>query len=728
MYAFTWSLCVNTLTSLTLITVFLSSSAAAQTSQPLTRLQHGIHFDGLPNEPAWQAVEAAAMSMFRPTAGGVPTEKSLLKLAFDDRFLYVGAEFTDSSLAGGEVKSLIRDAQEHGDRFILLIDTFDDNESAVLFGTNPAGVRWDASVANDGVDGALATDWNAHWDVKTDRGTHGWSVEMRIPLWILRFQSSESLVRMGVTAIRIIGRKNEIITFPQMASSTENAYLRPSFAANVTLSGLDSATPIYVTPYVLTGAQRQQSGGVNDSQRTREIGGDVRFGIGSNMHVDLTINTDFAQVESDAQQINLSRFSILFQEKRQFFLERSGVFDYDAGEFTRLFHSRRIGLSEHGEPVPIIAGLRAVARLDEWDVGALGMHTQGAGSDHNETFAVARARRRLWNQFSHAGGIITSRWADDGMSVSGGIDTRVRVSSKDYLLGSIAASDQPGRSGGDNTLGRIGWRRFSGLGLDISSAVTRIGADFQPAVGFMSRRDITAYSNRIGYTFAGAAGSTVRRFGPTFFANGQTRHSNDELESGFLGGMMRVDLQSGANAWVGFRYDYEAVETAFPLSGSVTIPVGVHESPVILLGGELARTRSVHVGGQIEVGQLYDGTQLSMTVSPTWVVSPNIQLQARYSLNRIAFDNRAEKLNVDLVSLRLNAAVSRVVSGAVFLQYNTLSREVSSNLRLRANFSEGRDLFVVFNRQQDANELTADAGIKRQAVLVKFTTTFAPAL
>ena len=331
----------------------------------LPRLSQPIELDGLSTEPAWDTVAPLPVTMYQPTYRGTPTERTEIRIAYDGEYLYASGRFYDAEPDGIRSNSLYRDRYSGDDTFALVLDTFNDNENALWFYTSPAGVRFDQAVANDAEFSGgrpINESWNTHWDVATVQTDEGWFAEMRIPYSSLGFQDNNGRVVMGMIAYRFIARKNERHVFPAIAPNWNMGFAKPSVAQDVVLEGVASQKPLYITPYTLGGFS--QNAVLNDPETaydrhesfTRDLGLDLKYNLTNNLTFDATVNTDFAQVEADDQQVNLTRFSLFFPEKRQFFQERAGIFAFNFGFQDRLFHSRRISLNDDGEAVRIFTG------------------------------------------------------------------------------------------------------------------------------------------------------------------------------------------------------------------------------------------------------------------------------------------------------------------------------------------------------------------------------------
>ncbi|TVP54557.1 MAG: hypothetical protein EA351_12810, partial [Gemmatimonadales bacterium] len=312
-------------TVLAVLVLTLPGEAAAQssssTSMPLEipRISGPIQIDGVIDEDAWDEVPVLPLTMFSPTFGGELTEHSEIRVAHDSEYLYVSGRLYDSDPDGVRSNTFYRNQYSGDDVLAVVLDSFNDHETAVWFITNPAGARSDRTVSNDAVFSGgmpMNADWNAHWDVATTQTDEGWFAEFRIPFSSFGFQSRDGEVTMGLIVYRFVARKNERQIFPAIDPAWGGlAFAKPSQAQRIRLQGVRQETPVYVTPYSLFGTNRapglvgpaeHPTGWEVRSDRTAEVGLDVKVSPVPNIALDLTLNTDFAQVEADVQQINLT--------------------------------------------------------------------------------------------------------------------------------------------------------------------------------------------------------------------------------------------------------------------------------------------------------------------------------------------------------------------------------------------------------------------------------------
>ena len=332
-----------------------------------------IEFDGIPSEPEWKLCRNFPLVMHYPVYKGTPTEKSEVYIAFDNNYLWIGANLYYKDISKLVSTSKKRDeTSENSDYFGILLDSYNDNENALAFFTMPSGLKIDYTVANDAAGGETTDDirnytWNSFWDVKTVKDNEAWHVEMRIPFSSLRFQSVNDITKMGLIITRSISHCNETDTYP--AIDTKYGYIakiKPSLGQTIVFDHIKAHSPLYISPYSLGGITRNYELNKTGDDYVRSddpklTGGlDVKYNLNNKLTLDFTVNTDFAQVEADDEQANLTRYSLFFPEKRLFFQERSSIFSFNLGGPHDLFYSRNIGIID-GKIAAIPGGMRPVS-------------------------------------------------------------------------------------------------------------------------------------------------------------------------------------------------------------------------------------------------------------------------------------------------------------------------------------------------------------------------------
>jgi hypothetical protein len=707
-------------------------------SAPLVaaRLSSPIRLDGRVDEAAWLAIEPLRAVTSSPAFGAEPSERTEFRIAYDEDYLYISGVLHDREPDGIRATSLRRDdGSLSNDWFAVTIDGYRDRENALIFGVTPAGVRTDVEAPKD-AEGALNFAWNAFWDAEVTRTDSGWSAEIRIPFTTLPYQPDDAgRVVMGITVWRNIARKGEMISWPAIEPLWSNPVAKASRTGDVLLEGLSRRRVVLATPYMLAGGSHIPTlppGGARwsaASEGVRETGLDVKVGITANLTLDLTLNTDFAQVEADDQAVNLTRFSLFFPERRLFFQERAGVFAFETGDSDRLFYSRRIGLA-NGQPARIYGGARIVGRVGEWDVGLLNMQTDAAG-DATQNVGTLRLRRRLHNASSYAGGMLTTLIGEDGRhNVAAGVDLTLNLGGQNFLSANLAQTwsdaDPSGMELADRGLGRVRLERrgLDGFGMDL--AASRAGNRYDPALGFLQRRDFTRFGDVVGWGWRADTDSPVLRHrlalrGLSFF-----RNDGFTLESLETGPEWSTEMKSGRRWVASTSLREERVSRPFGFGGA-SVPAGDYR----WVEGRLAHTQP---GGAllrgtlaVEGGRFYDGHRIGFSAAPTWSASRHLELNGLYQASRITFSDRPageEQVLVQVARLRARVMFSGALSTAFFVQYASAADLVTLNARLRYNRREGQDLYLVFNDGLNTERTAFEPGLPLSAgrtLLLKYS-------
>ena len=690
--------------------VCATGATAQETAAPfeLSRLTAPIVLDGNPNEQAWEAVSPLPLTMYAPVFRGTATQRSVIKVAYDDEYFYAAGWFYDENPNGIRINSLYRDRWNGDDAFAIYIDAFNDNQNSKWFGTTPGGIRFDILVSDDGL--TLNDSWDTFWTARSTVTATGWFSEVRIPFSSLGFRvGDDGRAVMGLTVTRLVSRTGERVTFPEIDPRFE--FRRPSVARDVVMRDVRTRTPLYVTPYALAGTNQSvvsaPPGFTTERGNTSELGLDVRYPLSSRLTLDLTVNTDFAQVEADDQQVNLDRFPLFYPERRRFFQENSGLFDFVGGSGTRLFHSRRIGLASDFTPVPIIAGGRLVGRVGAWDVGLLEMQTDDQGASPSENFGVLRLRRPVLNQNSTAGLMVTSLRGGGEENTGVGADASVRVRGDEYLtvrmMSTFDGSDSSGTSLTDRSQYFVRWDRRVGRGLQYQLNATHSGAAFSPGLGFLPRRDFTS-ANIVGnyYIFTDKH-SFFRRIYPGALAFQTFRNSDNALESAQWAFWVQWDTKAGGGGWIEPKWFRENVSQAFKIGGVIDVPVGVYDFADLQLVWTMPAGAKLRMDVDARGGTYFDGKRMQVIASPTWNVSPYLELGGEYQMTRLDFPERNQAATLQVGRLRVRSALNSSASAAAFVQYNSTSERLDFNVRLRYAFAEGTDLWLVYNEGLDTD-------------------------
>jgi uncharacterized protein DUF5916/cellulose/xylan binding protein with CBM9 domain len=716
--------------------------AAAQSNEAplrIPRLTGPIELDGRLNEAAWEGVPVLPVVMYTPTFRAPITERTELKVAYDDRYIYLAGRMWDSESRKIRANTLYRDRYSGDDLIAIVLDTYNDRQTASWFTVNPAGTRIDRTVSNDaefsGGD-PMNDNWNTFWDVATSQSDSGWFAEMRIPFSSLGFQDVDGRVTMGLIVYRVIARKNERQVFPAIPPNWDLGFAKPSQARRIVLEGVHSRHPIYVTPYALGGVSWRSELNPQATRYDRphdgtyEGGVDLKYSPTTNLALDLTLNTDFAQVEADDQQVNLTRFSLFFPEKRQFFQERSAIFDFGTGGLSRLFHSRTIGLA-NGEPLRIYGGARLVGRAGGWDVGLVDMQTASRDSLAGENFGVLRLRRGVFNPNSTVGAMLTSRLASDGRyNVAAGADAVVRTVGDEYATLKWAQTYTSGFANPvvDWKQSRmlLRWERRKQIGLSYAGELVHSGPGYDPGMGFTFRSDFTSLELSPGYQWLMGARTAFRTVAVRLPSASFWRNSDGSVESADIAPQLSAEFKSGYGIGITARNTYESVRDTFSISGGAVVVPGnhwFHRGELFVMAPRAATFRPTVL---LAAGSFYDGSEITLSARPAWNPSKYVELGVDYDYNRIRFPDR-EGLDLHLVRVRLQLAIDVHASLASFVQHDNADHAIGLNTRFRYNFREGRDLWIVYNETMntDRPELPAPRPplMRRRAFVVKYTHT-----
>jgi hypothetical protein len=705
---------------------------AQEAPRELPRLTSPIALDGSPDEEAWERIPALPLTMHAPVFRGEPSQRTEIRVAYDDEHVYAAGWFYDTEPDGIRVNSLYRDRWNGDDAFAIYIDAFNDNRSAKWFGVTPSGMRFDQLVSDDGA--TLNENWDGFWAARTTITREGWFAEVRIPFSTLGCRVDErGEAVMGLTVTRLISRIDERVTFP--AIDPAFPFRRPSLAQDVVLRHVRSRRPFYVTPYALAAAERRAPAGPRQRVgASRELGVDIRVPVSGSLTLDLTANTDFAQVEADGQQVALDRFPLFYPERRRFFQEGSGLFDFVAAGGSRLFHSRRIGLTPELTPVRIAGGARLVGRAGDWDLGLLNMRTTAQGEIPAETFGVLRLRRRVLNPWSVAGVMMTSYAGGGRLNHAIAADTSLRVHGDDYVgLKWATTVENSGRGGAGlaaRSLVDARWERRTGRGLAYTWQLTRAGAEYRPELGFLPRRDFTTANALANWYRFTDEHPVFRRVWPGALAFSTFRNGDGALESGQYAVWVQWETKAGGGGWIEPKLFHENVLTPFVIGGTVDIPAGRYDFADLQIQYSMPAGARVRTAVDFRAGSYFDGTRTQVVLTPTWNVSRHLELGADYQLSLLRFASRSQSATIQIAGLRVRTALDARASGNAFVQYSSTTSRLDFNVRFRYAVAEGTDLWVVYNEALDLDRPpqlepgTLAPLSQARALIVKYSHTF----
>ena len=675
--------------------------------------------DGRLTEAAWATAEPAGdFIQFEPHNGQPAIERTEVRILYDDDTVYLGVVCHDSDMKRIRISSLEEDFdQRNTDVFGFVLDTLHDRQTAFGFFVNPAGARRDTQSARDGDVGNV--DWDGVWDVATTMGEHAWFAEFAIPFRTLRFRNSASQ-EWGFNAVRRVPRINEDSTWSPLPVRVRSI-VRVSLAG--TLTGLDGIRPsrnLKVKPFAIGSIGALGPG--NPFRGDRDAGLDVKYGLTRSVTLDASYRTDFSQVEVDQQQVNLTRFNLLFPEKREFFLENRGVFSVAetpgvTGNVIPFF-TRRIGLSEGGTPIPIVGGARMSGRAGDYDVGLLAMKADTSGAVPSNDFLIGRVRRNLPGA-STIGAIVTSR----DSSVSGdfnrlyGVDSLLRLADRLEVASYLMATDTPGRRG--NNLARLLGAAWRGDRLTLVGQYEQVQPGFTPEAGFVRRTAMTHYNGDVAWRPRSRRSSRLRNYivqaGADYYQNpnGDVETRVQTVGTGFL-------LQSGAQLVVEAEQTFDRLVAPFPIPvrRSVVVPVGDYAYRRYSAAYNSDQTRKVSVALSGSAGEFWNGTRQAL--GGTIELRPSYRMTVTASLSHDVGALPSGEFRSTLAGIRAVYGFTTRAFLTSFLQYNAAAREFSGNTRFNLIHRPLSDLYVVYNERRN---VASGTRIDR-AVIVKFTNLF----
>ena len=697
------------------------------------RLTQPLRLDGRLDEEVYTTVPAAGGFIQQlPQEGVPPTELTDIWVFFDDENLYVAVRCFDSQpdrIVANELRRDHNNVWQLNDNMSIALDTFYDQRNGFSFQTNPIGVLRDQAIS----DGSPNENWNTVWDVKASRSDEGYTIEMAIPFKSLRYRAAGPQT-WGLNIRRIVKWKNEVsylTAVPQSYGSNGASQMQVA----ATLVGLETpaqAMNLEFKPYAVSSLTTDRAARVPfENKLDPNVGIDVKYGLTRGLTADATINTDFAQVEEDLQQINFTRFSLFFPEKRDFFLEGQGIFDF-GGQMGRvgtgdpivpiLFFSRRIGLSA-GQSVPVMAGGRVTGKTGRFDIGALALRTDdkpSAGAVAT-TFSALRVQRNLLRR-SSVGMIATGRWpaaAGHGENATAGVDADFRFFDNVQAHGYWARTASPNRRGEDSSYRA----RFNYVGDRYGFEVDRlmVDANFNPEIGFVRRADMTKTSVAARFSPRLRRGRLVRRLNWQGELEYITDASRTLLEDRTLSSSLGIEFNSSDFVNVGVSRRYERLPFDFTISPGVVVPAGGYAYDVVNASYTLAQHRRLSGRVAATRGSFYDGTRTTADYSGRLGLSPHIAVEPSLTLNwvRLTYGDFTARL----LGTRIVVAPTARLGFSGLVQYNPTLHSLTASARMRWEYSPGSELFVVYSDGRDTGARGYPA-IQNRSFAIKATRLF----
>jgi hypothetical protein len=679
------------------------------------RIDEEIILDGLLDEAVWETVEPAKdFLQVVPDTGLPPRVLTEARFLYDNENLYVGYRCFDSNMEGLAVNDMREDFDfGRNDSVSLLIDSLHDRRSAFMFVTNPVGGKRDGQIFNDG---QINLDWDGVWDVKVVRGDEAWTAEFIIPLKTLRFSRSPSQ-EWGLNMSRRITRLSEESTW----SPVPRRFRAPRISLGGTLTGLEGIRQgrnIAMKPFAVAGftTMPSSSGSSTETDQDYDGGVDLKYSITPSVTLDATYRTDFAQVEVDTQQVNLTRFNLFFPEKREFFLENSGTFNFGANRGNLVpFFSRRIGLSSAGTPIPIVGGVRVTGQVGGWDLGFLEMKTESQDTTPSNNYLVGRAKRSLLTN-SWVGALMTHRDSTIEGDYNRVYGADARFLFYDNRLGIdsfILRSDTPDLIGRDQARQlEVAWRDTE---VVVSGGYNSVGTNFNPEVGFVRRRDNTRYNGQLGFNPLINSSDAIQNlnFGANwdYYENGTT----EQVETRELRFNAGLRLRDGGSITFNMAETFDRLTEPFDIRPDIEIEAGDYKYRRYSARVSTDTSNRISGNATYEWGGFWSGHRKSFGSGVEVRASPNLRIAFDYDHNRVELPNG--NFTTDLVASRFDYAFTPQTFLNAFVQYNAARQEVSSNIRFRFTYRPLSDIFIVYNDIRDTDQ----GQLVQRALIVKIT-------
>ncbi len=707
-----------------------SQGEIAALSAEATRVEQAPKLDGTLDDPLWQS--AKPISDFRqrePYEGGLPTEKTEVRILYTRHAVYFGIHCYDSKPSGIVATELRRDvSQDLDDHFEIMIDSNFDRRGAYVFQINPLGTQMDGLIVEEhgdvNTEGDFDPGWDGLWTSEARITSDGWTATVEIPFKTLNFTKSDNVV-WGLNFKRFIRRKNE----QDMWRAYERRYGLTKVSQAGVLSGIHdigSGRLFIVKPYGLAQYDKQTG---QDPRFPLTGGVDIKYGLTSKMVLNLTGNTDFADTDVDLEPFNITPFKVFIPEKRPFFLENAGVFSFAMGEQDQLFFSRNIGIDPiTGQQVPINGGAKLTGSIGRTELGILDVDTRSSGPNPYANYGVVRVKESLWGG-SYIGAIgVDKRSGDvaDPFNQTGGVDTRM-VFFKDWFLDAhMAGTRSPGNPSGASDVGAT--LQYRSNWLDGIVERRKVGPNFNPEVGFIERTDSNQmYGDLTFKVRPEIRGVRELQFEGFIFHAPDTRGnvSTQEWQNTF-----RAEFHNGAYTDDDIVDVFaQRITEPFHIYKNVFIPVGVYNFTRHQLTYGSAQDRRFTYSFFERFGGYYSGTLNEFRIRANYRPNAKFSISASETWDRFRLPLPNGNFSVVLASLQGNYSFNRFLTFTSLIQMDTSDTQaVSANLRLRYNYRPDSDLYIIYNvGTQFASLAPANPPqVRETRFAVKYTYSFAP--
>jgi hypothetical protein len=659
--------------------------------------------DGILDDEVWRTAPMIdRFTQQEPVNGQPATERTEVRILYDASHLYIAVHAFDSAPDHIIATEMRRDSDRlfDEDNFEVILDTFRDSRSGYMFVTNPLGAKLEQQVFEEGGGNTRGTasnvnrDWNGVWDAAARRTSDGWIAEIAIPMVTVR-SPDVAVQTWGINFMRNIRRKNEFAFW----SPIPKPYALTQVSLAGTVSGmrdLNRGLDLRIKPFTVFGGRASRTGATSSADGLRDVGLDVKYGLGSGLTLDVTMNTDFAQAEVDTQQVNLTRFALFFPEKRDFFLENSGQFNVGNQGLERLmdlFFSRTIGLSSDGQPIGIKGGARLSGKINGNNIALMDLQTETVGGRVAENFLVGRYSKDLGRR-SKIGAFAINKEAMDSARFNRTVAAdALFMPNRNFSVHSfIAKSSSPGVE--DQQLAYHARMLYLDNKWQSYVEHTSIGDNFNNEVGFVPRRGIR--QSKVHIERNPRPGGLIRVMEPMSNII-YTTDQNNRLLTRRIHNMVGTRFQNGAYLNVWWNNWFEQIDAPFQLQ-TLTVRPGTYKFDEYMVMFNTNPGRRIYQRISYSPQTFYDGTR--QDISYGLAVRANSRTAAEYSLTRNDVNLPVGKFVVNLSVLRLDYAISPVQTVRTITQYNSLTRQLSVSVRYNFIFRPGSDIFVAYDELQ----------------------------
>jgi len=659
-----------------------------------TRTELTIKVDGLLDEPVWATIKPITEFVQRlPLDGGEPTEKSEMRVAYNNNFIYFGFTFFDSDPEKVRATILNRGGWIHrDDKLEIALDTYHDRRNAYLFEMNPLGTQDDALITDENRPGLDEWAWDGVYISEGKVTDFGWVLEVAIPWTTLRFPNKDELT-MGLAIKRYINRKNESVIWPHIGLEySSDIYQVSQYAILKGLKDIKRGKDIKIKPFAIGGTQNQITDEKTVNDNIGNGGFDIYYGLKSNLTLNLTYNTDFAQVEADNAQINLTRFNLFYPEKREFFLTRSKLFAFGNSRQTEVFFSRKIGLNQD-----VVGGARMFGQIGKTSVGALNIHTRADGDLPATHYSAIRLRKDVRDRTT-VGAIITDVSSKGIRNSVYGIDGEMR------FWGNSSVSAWYSQV---NDTSLVGPSAASMIKMDLrndryflTAGQHRVDEDFRPGLGFVQRQDMIGTGIIAGFTpRVGDGDELIRQWRFTIYARDVRNHAGIH-ETGVLNGGIEAILETRDKIGLKVIQNKEKLTAGFTLGNGVEIQKGNYRDRKISFSARTNQSRGVWGNFALSKGDYFGGDKTSMSGSIGKRFSNHLTLYGSANQNIVSMPSQ-EEFTANIYGITAEVALNRKWFGKALIQYDNFSEQLQLYCRINWIHTPGSDLFIVLNQRYD---------------------------